>query len=134
MTVAGSVQEEIAGVLIEVCLVSAAEMKIFGSFLGVPLKIFARKTEMEKKYNVSIRECQRSAPNRSGVGLVFFRSTNFVLFWEKGSFWKKKSKENLTNFAKVLEKNSKFCKYYIYIILEKKTLIRTAFVSSDGLK
>ncbi len=49
MTVAGSVQEEIAGVLIEVCFLSAAEMKIFGSFLGVLLKIFARKTEMEKK-------------------------------------------------------------------------------------
>ncbi len=32
---------------------------------------------------------------------------------EKGSFWRKNSKENLTNFAKVLEKNSKFCKYFI---------------------
>jgi hypothetical protein len=49
MTVAGSVQEEIAGVLIEVCLLSAAETKIFGSFLGVLLKIFGRKTEMEEK-------------------------------------------------------------------------------------
>jgi hypothetical protein len=90
MTVAGSVQEEIAGVLIEVCLLSAAEVKIFGSFLGVLLKIFARKKQRWKRNNVSIRECQRSAPSRSGVGMVFFWSTNFVVFWEKGFFFGKK--------------------------------------------
>jgi hypothetical protein len=70
MTVAGSVQEEIAGVLIEVCLLSAAEMKILGSFLGALLKIFARKQQRWKRNNVFIRECQRLAPSRSGVGLA----------------------------------------------------------------
>jgi len=39
---------------------------------------------------------------------------------KKGSFWKKNSKENLTNFAKFLEKYSKFCKYFIYQKIEKK--------------
>jgi hypothetical protein len=59
MTVAGSVQEEIAGVLIEVCLLSAAEMKIFGSFLGALLKIFAREKQRWKRNNVFIRESVR---------------------------------------------------------------------------
>jgi hypothetical protein len=39
---------------------------------------------------------------------------------KKGSFWKAISKESLINFAKVLEKNSKFCKYFIYQKIEKK--------------
>jgi hypothetical protein len=71
MTVARSVQEEIAGVLIAVCLLSAAEMKIFGSFLGVLLKIFARKTEMEKKYCFYKRVSEISSQQiRSWTGVL----------------------------------------------------------------
>jgi hypothetical protein len=46
-----------------------------------------------------------------------WRSFGQQILWfseKKDSFWKTISKESLINFAKVLEKISKFCKYFIY--------------------
>jgi hypothetical protein len=49
-------------------------------------------------------------------------------------FWKKISKENLTNFAKFLENFQNFVSIFYIKKLKKKTLFPIAFVSSDGLK